>query len=289
MKLNKLVGTLLVVGMMFEATCASASPGLNELAVRSGFWSNQFPDTAILVEHLYYNSFDKVFDGGGNKVDVAKTKTTANFNRFVRPWHFGTQNEYQLLIEGILPFGNVSWESKGGNPAGHVSGLMDPMVYASFGWNNPAKTTHLQGALAVVTPFGNTDLTNNAWAVQPIIGFEQQFGMFMLDASLSYNFATNKLDGSGDHGKNYFEVNIIPSVNFGHGWDVFLQGDYTNYAESKTGGNNNNDAGYNTSLAMGINNWFRPNMQLGIKFEKDLTGKNTPASQGFNLRYVWIF
>jgi hypothetical protein len=285
-----LLGALTAVGMVVWAAAASATPGLMELAVRSGFWSNQFPDTTIMLQHLYYNTYDQVWDDSSDKVDVAKTKITANFTRLIRPWHFGAQKEYQFILEGILPLANVSFEKQGTNAAGHVSGMLDPMLYVAQGWNNAAKTTHVQAALVVRAPFGDTELTNNAWAYQPILAVQQHFGsMFSIDGSVSYQIETDNLDGSESRGKSYLEVNVIPSVNLGGGWDAFLQGDYTKYAESKTAGKGNSDDGYNTCLALGVNNWFRPNMQLGLKVEKDLSGKNTPASQGFNLRYLWIF
>lgn len=282
--------TACVIAVGFWAGAASASPGLMQLAVRSGFWSNQFPDTAIMLQHLYYNTYDEVWDGNGNKQDVAKTKITANFTRLIRPWHFGDEKQYQFILEAILPFANVSWEEEGATPSGHVSGMMDPMLYLSLGWNNPAKTTHVQGAVVAFVPVGDTDLSTDAWAFQPIVALQQHIGsMFQIDASLSYQIETKKLDGSDDKGRNYFEFNFIPSVKFGGGWDVFGQYDYVKYQESETAGRGNSDDGFNHCVALGINNWFRPNMQLGIKFEKDIDGENTPASQGFNMRFLWIF
>ena len=112
---------------------------------------------------------------------------------------------------------------------------------------------------------------------------------FQIDASLSYEMKTEQLNGSDFKGRNYFEFNVIPSFKFGSGWDVFAQYDFVNYEESETDGDGNGDDGFNHCLALGINNWFRPNMQLGIKFEQDIDGENTAQSQGFNLRYLWIF
>jgi hypothetical protein len=289
MKRTTLFGALTAIGVTLWAAGAGATPGLMQLAVRSGFWSNQFPDTAIMLQHLYYNTFDQVWDDNGDKTDVAETKITANFTRLIRPWHFGEQKQYQFILEGILPLANVSFKEHGTSAAGHVSGILDPMIYLSQGWNNMTKTTHLQAAVVVRAPWGNTELTNNAWAFQPILAIQQHFGKFSVDGSLSYQIETDTLDGSDNRGKNYLEVNLIPSVNLGRGWDVFAQGDYTKYAESKTAGRGNGDDGYNLCMALGVNNWFRPDMQLGLKFEKDLRGKNTPASQGFNLRYLWVF
>jgi len=287
MKRKNLIGAFTAVGMVLWAAAASATPGLMELAVRSGFWSNQFPDTTIMLQHLYYNTYDQVWDDGGDKQDVGKTKITANFTRLIRPWHFGDQKQYQFILEAILPFANVSFE---GEPTGgHVSGILDPMIYLAQGWNNPGKTTHVQAALVIRAPWGDTDLTNNAWAFQPILAVQQSFGMFSIDASASYQIETNTLEGDENRGRNYLELNFIPSFNLGGGWDVFMQGDYTKYMKSRTHGDSNDDAGYNVCAALGVNNWFRPNMQLGIKGEYDIKGKNTPASKGFNLRYLWIF
>ncbi|MBI5013969.1 MAG: transporter [Deltaproteobacteria bacterium] len=300
MKRKALMGAIAAAGLLASVGGAWASPGLMELAVRSGFWSNQFPDTTIMLQHLYYNQYDKAWDDGGDKQDtgIGKVKVTANFTRLIRPWHFGDQKQYQFILEAILPFANASWDGDTGVDAGFQSGMMDPMLYLAQGWNNADKTTHVQAALVVRFPFGNdTDrglgvplLATDAYAFQPILAIQQHFGsMFSVDGSLSYQIETKQLNGSENKGKNYFELNLIPSVNLGSGWDVFVQYDYVNYQKSQTGGEDNDDAGYNHCVALGVDNWFRPNMQLGLKFEQDVKGKNTAKSQGFNLRYLWIF
>lgn len=289
MNLKTRVRALTAIAMILWPAGAWAGPGLIELAVRSGFWTNQYPDKAIMLQHIYYNAFDQVRDDDGDEIDVAKTRLTANFTRLIRPWHFGDEKQYQVVLEAIVTYANLSFEKTVESPAGHVSGMMDPLLYTSVGWNNHEKTTHVQGAVITRAPLGNTDLTTDAWAFQPILALHQKLPkVFQFDGSLSYQLEADTLDGARNRGKDYLELNGIVASVFGP-TDVFVQGDYTKYEETRSGGVGNGDSGFNTLLAVGVNYYFRPNMQIGLKLEKDLTGKNTSASHGFNLRYLWIF
>ena len=273
---------LLIVGL---SSTAWGAPGILQTATRDGFFSNQFPDTLITLTHAYFYSADEFADSNGNKSDIDEVKVGLGLVRFIKPWHFGDHNQFQYILEGIVGQKDVSIEDTDVN----MSGITDPMIYTSMGWNNPQKTTHLQAALIAVFPFGDDELNGgDSYQLMPIIAFQQQFGSFWVDGSMGYYHFFDDLSSKLTSGRDYFEINMVPSYHVG-AWSFYLQGDYTITQESKLHGLNQNDDGYNFAMAGGVSWMFNSNMQLNLKYVKDIDGENELQGQGFNLRWLWIF
>jgi len=289
---RSIAGLLVGAICVFAAGSGWAFPGILQLASRSGFWANDFPDTAILLQHWYYYSADEMWDDGGDQIDINQTRINGSFTRLVRPWHFGADSQFQYVLEGIVPYYNISGEDDSATPADEsfaVSGVGDPMIYTSLGWNNPSKTTHLQGALIVNFPFGDEDvsLTDNAYAVMPLVAIEQRLGNVWLDASAGYWANFEDLRDNGNRNNDYFEVNGVVTYRFAKAW-IYLQADYTRYGESETDGKGNDDEGYNVMLAPAIGVAIRPAMTLDLKYGIDVDGESTMKGRSFNLRFLWV-
>lgn len=275
----------------FLGSTAWSTPGILQTATRDGFFSNQFPDTLILLTHTYFYSADEFADANGNKSDTADTKIGLGMARFIKPWHFGDNNQFQYILEGIVSQVNLSIEGTDYSSSINVSGIGNPMVYTSLGWNNLQKTTHLQAALIAACPWGDEDLKNpgeDSYQLMPLIAFQQQFGSFWIDGSMGYYHYFDDLGATSTSARDYFEINMIPSYHVGP-WSFYLQGDYTVRQESKVDGIGQNDDGYNFALGGGISWMFRPNMQLNLKYIKDIDGENELQGHGVNLRLMWIF
>lgn len=101
-----------------------------------------------------------------------------------------------------------------------------------------------------------------------------------------YNF--DDLSARDSSGKDYFEINVIPSYHIGS-VSLYVQGDYKITQESKLYGVDQDDDGYNYAIAPGFGWFFRPNMQMNLKYVVDLDGENELQGQGLNLRFLWIF
>lgn len=270
---------------------ASAAPGILQLATRDGFWNNQFPDKPIMLTHFYSYWADEFADSNGDTRDTDDTYVGLGILRLIKPWHFGDRNQFQYILEGILSVENLSIDT--GDSATDISesGLYDPMIYTSIGWNNESKTTHLQLGMIGVTSWGDDDLHgtgDNSYKLMPLVAVEQQFGNFWIDASMGYFHYFDDLSASDTHGKDYFEVNVIPSYHIG-AVSIYVQGDYKLTQQSELYGNNQNDDGFNFAVAPGIGWWFRPDMQLNLKYVVDVDGENELQGQGLNLRFAWIF
>ena len=269
-----------------------ANPGILQTATRDGFFSNQFPDTLIVLTHAYFYSADEYADANGNKSDIADTKVGLGMIRFVKPWHFGDNNQFQYILEGIMSQENIAIEGTDYASSINMSGICNPIIYTSLGWNNPQKTTHLQAALIAVFPWGDDDLHINtgddSYQLMPLIAFEQQFGAFWIDGSMGYYHYFDDLSDTSTSGRDYFEINLIPSYHVDT-WSFYLQGDYTILQESEVDGIDQNDDGYNFAIGGGVSWMFRPNMQLNLKYVQDIEGESVLQGQGFNIRLMWIF
>ncbi len=291
------LSSVLIVVLVLGGLRAWAGPGIIQLATRSGFWANDFPDGPIFLQHVYYYTFDQVWDRDGDEVDTPDAHVTATFSRLIGVTHFGDHKQFQYVIEGIVPFYNFSMEesSHGAHDNFSKSGIGHLLFYNSLGWNNPSKTTHLTAYLAAQLPVGDRDVMkvmgSNSWALLPGVSFQQRFGTFWVEGSMAYWFNCEDLD-SDAKGNDYFEFNIIATKHFTAPlpWWLYIQTDYTRYQQSDdVDGHGNHDDGYNWALAPGIGVAVRPNITIDVKYALDLDGKSTTKGQGVNLRILWKF
>jgi hypothetical protein len=292
-----MAGLLMTSSLLLTVCPAGAAPGIIQLATRSGFWGNDFPDGPMFLQHVYYYNFDEAWDDNGDEIDMPDSSVTATFSRLIGVSHFGADNQYQYVIEAIVPFYNFSMEgsSSSANNNLHQSGVGHPLIYNSVGWNNSSKTTHLTAYIAAQVPVGDSDIMdimgNNSWAMLPGFSMQQRFGTFLLEGSLAYWYNFEDLD-SDARGKDYFEANFIATKKFAatYPWWVYLQTDYTKYqASDDSEGHDRGDDGYNWAVAPGLGIAVRPNITIDLKYAIDIDGENTSKGQALNLRVLWKF
>lgn len=282
---------LLFLSLIFLISTAWANPGILQIATRDGFFNNQFPDRLISLVHVYNYWADELADGDGNTTDIDDTTVELGIVRLIKPWHFGDKKQYQYILEGIFSYENLTIEGADFASSTNASGVFNPMMYTSLGWNNTDQITHLQAALIAVFPWGDDDLKaagDNSYQLMPLLAFEQQFGNFWIDGSLGFYHYFDDRSSTDTTGKSYFEINLIPSYHIGP-WSIYLQGDYKVTRESQLDGVDLDDDGYNLAIAGGFSWMFRPDMQLNLKYVQDVDGENELQGQGFNLRWMWIF
>ena len=294
---RKFVTVAVFLFLVFSASSTWAFPGMLQLASRAGFWANDFPDTPILLQHFYNYQADRVRNADGNEVDVPTLHITATFTRLVRPWHFGDRNQFQYILEGIVPLYNISGEAgAGGQPAFTESGVGHPLIYTSVGWNNPNKTTHLQGSLIWQLPLGDNELMKalgegNNHSVMPLLALEQRMGNLWFDGSVGYWYNFEDL-ATKEKQRDYFEANGALSYRFSAplAWWAYVQSDYTWYREGKdAAGNGLGNDGFNWAVAPGLGAAIRPDMTLDLKYSMDVDGESTLSGDGLNLRLLWVF
>lgn len=116
----------------------------------------------------------------------------------------------------------------------------------------------------------------------------QTRSIFHIDASMGYFYYFDDLSANNTHGKHYFEINVIPSYHIGS-VSLYVQGDYTVTQASELYGVDQDNDGYNLAIGPGINWFFRPNMELNLKYVADVDGESELQGQGINLRFLWIF
>jgi len=292
-------GLVLCGSLVIGVGTAWSAPGLLQQATRSGFWGNDFPDGAMLIQHFYHYTSDEAWDGKGDKQKTQDTTIEASYTRLIRSWHSGDDNKYQYILEAIIPAFNVSIKesSSGAGDNFSVSGLGNPFIYGSVGWNNPSKTTHLQSFLLWQVPFGDDDLQKagvigNNHAIMPGVAAQYRFGNVWVEGSMGYQYNFEDLD-SDKKARDVFEFSPIVTYRFTSSakpWWVYLQGDYTKYMEGDDAqGNGLDNDGYNISVTPGIGFQFRPNMTLDVKYAMDVDGENTLKGNAINARFFWFF
>lgn len=292
-----LVGLYVVGFFTFGVYSAWAGPGLLQMATRPGFWANDFPEGPLLLQHLYCYQYDKTWDDDGHKQDSQDTTVTASFTRIINVKHFGEDNKFQYVVEGIVPLYNVSVEesSSGAGDNFSISGMGHPFIYNALGWNNPTKTTHLTGYVLAQIPLGDSDIMeamgSNSYALEPGIAMQQRLGNFWIEGTVGYMFNFEDIDSDAKAGDS-FEVNMIATQHFSatYPWWIYVQADYIHFLEDEDdNGNDLGNDGYNYTIAPGIGIAVRPTITLDIKYAMDIDGENTAKGQAINFRLLWKF
>lgn len=289
------IATLNILLFFALAVCSTpsalAAPGLQQIANVPGSWANDYPDTFMFIQNVYYYWADEFADNQGNYIDTNDTRVLMTISRFPKVWHFGDEKQFQCLLEGILIFKNISVKRGDPDTADSVSGLSDPGFYPGVGWNNRSKTTHLTVGCPIFFPVGDDKLRgigDDSYRVMPLIGWEQRIGNVWLDSVIAYFHYFDDLKDDDTHGRDYFECNVIVSYHI-RKWRLFLQGDYKKTEQSQYYGVHQNDDGYNIALGPGIAWIIKPNIELDLKYDADVDGKNELQGQGVNIQFLWVF
>lgn len=277
---RRLVSSVICGYLLLEANMAMAAPGILQLATRQGFWTNEFPDRFILLQHYRY--VDGEINTPGGKQDLTQH---LSLTRLIDSWHFGDRDQYQFVMQGVLPFTSLSV----GNT--NLNGLADPLTYTAFGWNNQDKTTALQLFTIMRYPFGDSTLTTDAFGNFTGLGIQQKWGKLHLDAAAGYWSEFDQQGASNTSGKSYWEANGVLSYKFTNKFSLYNQWDYKNTEESTVLGVDQNDDGHNLGTAIGFGYNITPTFQIDAKGYTDLDNKNEGIDEdiSFNVRFLLVF
>jgi hypothetical protein len=291
--------TLLIIISIFSLPAIGISaPGALHLVAGPGFWANDFPDRFIFLEHLYYYHASKEFDGDGHTKDIKDTNIVLSIHRFIKPWHFGENDKFQILTEGILmqyDYFNIHNDGKNSKTA-----MANPLLLSRLGWRNTENTTHLSIACAWQIPLGDEDLVKalnagnggNNHAIIPFATLEQRWNNFWLDASTAYWHNFEDLDSKAQV-QDYYEFNLALSYHFKKFKIPFLlyaQGDYVKYfAGDDIHGKDLHNKGHNFAAGPGIRFIFSPKVAVDVKYTRDIDGKNTLRGNSMNAFLEFIF
>jgi hypothetical protein len=275
-----------------------AAPGALHLVSGPGFWANDLPDRFIFLEHLYYYHAGKMFNGNGHTENIKDTNVVLSLHRFIKPWHFGENDKFQIVAEGILnqyDYFNIHNDGKNSKTA-----MANPIVLSRLGWRNTENTTHLSIACAWQIPLGDEDLVKalnggnggNNHAIIPFATYEQRWDNFWLDASTAYWHNFEDLDSNAQV-QDYYEFNLAFSYQF-HNFKIpiilYAQGDYVKYFEGENiHGIDLHNKGHNFAVGPGIRFLFSHRFAVDVKYTRDIEGKNTLRGDSLNTFIEFIF
>lgn len=285
MNRKKIVKSILC-SLLLMLSCGSsgvnAASGILQVVTRQGFWANDFSDDFLLLQHYYY------LEGDNNTATgTFDFEQHLGLSRLIKPWHFGENNQYQYIFEGIVPLTSKTRASSNGR----LSGLSDPFTYTSLGWNNPEKTDHVQLFSINRYPFGNENLSTDAYAIMPGVGYQHRWSEWLFDASFGYwkEFDT---EGTKDtKGKDYYNLNGVVSYHPDSKLSFYTQADYKDTNESEVGDVGQDNEGHNLGLAIGVGYAFSSSFQVDVKVYRDIDSRNEAIdeSTAINLRFFIEF
>lgn len=266
--------------LFYDSHVVFAEPGIVQVATRQGFWTNEFPDKLIILQHYRHVDGEINLPSGSENYQQHLSLT-----RFINTWHFGDDNQYQYLLQGVLPLTSFNF---GGTS---LSGMADPLIYTSIGWNNHAKTDHVTLFSITRVPFGDEELSTDAFANITGLAYERKWTRFMFEVSAGYWAEFDKEGTDTAKGKNYWEFNAIASYKWNSRFSFYNQWDYKITDESEVLGVKQDDDGYNYGTAIGVGYIVAPRFQIDAKAYTDLGNNDEQIEEDltFNIRFAVIF
>jgi len=276
------LAVIIAFQLSIGAGTASAEPGILQIATRKDFWSNQFPDSLFLLQHYRYVSGDIATPGGKQDFEQHLSLT-----RLINgSYRFGDKKQFQFVIQGVLPFTSATIGDDS------IGGFADPLTYTAVGWNDDEKKNHVQLFSIVRYPFGDNELTTDAFGNLTGLAYERIWDNgFQLDASTGYWIEFDRQGASNTSGKSYWNVNGIIGYNFSKKFSVYSQWDYKLTDESEINGIGQDDDGYNLGTALGATLNFPGPFQIDAKVYTDLNNDNEALDEdiSFNVRFFVLF
>lgn len=258
--------------------------------------------TALQLLHLQTSGYE-VYQNGTRASDQFNLNSTIEV---LLPVHYSTFMGMPSIVEGIIPFGEVTLDGAAvGNASLSTSGLADPTALVGF-W--PVSDDQSQTWLGVsgwlTAPLGEYDndrafnLGKNQWAMKLQAGVVKGFGKLIVEIIPSVEFYTD----NSDYGSNHQTLERDPTlaVETHVSYDMTstflfaLDHFYTRGGESTTLANSGTkttvDAETDSHAVQASSRLtLAANQFLNLTYRKDVKVENGPKANTFGVQYIFAF
>lgn len=246
-----------------------------------------FESFNAVAQYAYVQTDNMAFDSNGKRVSGPDTFTSVGFTKYVRFFTLKPLPDVGIAWEFLLP--EISVQKTGFS----ASGFGDPLTGFAV-WMKPSKisTAGVQTFLSI--PVGADAVSDKTWGSLTTIIGDVQLGNLNLDGQIGYIYKTDRHQTGVNDVKpgGTFHTNVRTGYRVQEYLEPFIAVDYQTTESSKdkaTGESINNSASNELSAGAGTMIHFSDSASLTMRYDYGIDGKNTPVTNAFHFKIVYIW
>jgi len=289
-KINKsaVVFMAIVAGIfMYSSTVIAAGIPLSVIGPHEYALPVNYDSFNAVAQYAYIQTDNMAFNAAGKRVAGPGTLTAVGFTKYVRFFTFKALPDVGFAWEYLQP--EISVQRAGVS----VSGLGDPLTGLAA-WIKPSKnsTLGLQSFLSI--PAGSDAVSDKTWGSLTTIIGDLQLGDVDIDGQLGYiHKSTRHQNGANDVDPgDTFHANLRVGYRAHQYLEPFFAADYQTTGRSTdlvTGAVVPDSASNEITCGGGVMVHFSDPLSLTMRYDYGLDGKNTPVTNAFLFKIVYIW
>lgn len=233
----------------------------------------------VFVEYATLQKTDRLWNAGGDKVEVGKSESLVALSKYVHFWTPESMPKLGIGWEIIVPKVGIRDRANGTSNGG----IADPITGPAL-WIKPAPNWTLGMDLFIQVPIGDKDVGGgDRWNVIGSFFWDGQFDKINYTANLGYNIPGKSSAGIKpgvtwytNHRLGYKVSDLVePYV----GLDYERQGSKVNV----------NPSNHEWAGSLGVMFHMFPHSHLAVHYSRGFGGESRPVSDNINLRWAYAF
>lgn len=278
---------MVVTVLVSSSTVVASGIPLNVVGPHEYALPVNYDSFNAVAQYAYVQTDNMAFDRTGKKVAGPGTFTTVGFTKYVRFFTFKSLPDVGFAWEVLLP--EISVQKQGVS----ASGFGDPLTGLAV-WVKPTKnsTLGLQSFLSI--PAGSDAVSDKTWGSLTTIVGDLQIGDVNVDGQAGYiHKSTRHQTGANDQDPgDTFHTNLRLGYRAHQYLEPFIATDYQttgSTTDAVTGTAVADSASNEFSCGGGLVVHFSNPLSLTMRYDYGLDGKNTPVTNAFHFKFVYVW
>lgn len=278
---------IVATSLVYASTVAASGIPLNVIGPHEYSLPVNYESFNAVAQYSYVQTDNMAFDNTGKRVGGPGTFTAVGFTKYVRFFTFKAVPDVGFAWEFLQP--EISVQKAGVS----ATGLGDPLTGLAA-WIKPSKnsTLGLQSFLSI--PVGSDAVSDKTWGSLTTIFGDLQLGDVDIDGQIGYiHKSTRHQTGANDVDPgDTFHTNLRLGSRAHQYLEPFLAVDYQttgSTTDQVTGTAVANSVSNELSCGGGLMVHFSDPLSLTMRYDYGVDGKNTPVTNAFHFKFVYIW
>ena len=278
----------MVVALLVHASTVVASGiPLNVVGPHEYALPVNYDSFNAVAQYAYVQTDNMAFDNTGKRVGGPGTFTAVGFTKYVRFFTFKSLPDVGFAWEFLLP--EISVQKQGVS----ASGFGDPLTGLAV-WVKPTKNSTLGVQSFLSIPAGSDAVSDKTWGSLTTIFGDLQMGDVDIDGQAGYiHKSTRYQSGANDLDPgDTFHANLRLGYRAHQYLEPFIAADYQTTGSTTdvvTGTTVLDSASNELSCGGGLMVHFSDPLSLTMRYDYGLDGKNTPVTNAFHFKFVYVW
>ncbi|ABQ28494.1 transporter [Geotalea uraniireducens] len=278
---------IVATSLVYASTVVASGIPLNVIGPHEYALPVNYESFNAVAQYSYVQTDNMAFDNTGKRVGGPGTFTAVGFTKYVRFFTFKAVPDVGFAWEFLQP--EISVQKAGVS----ATGFGDPLTGLAA-WIKPSKnsTLGLQSFLSI--PVGSDAVSDKTWGSLTTIFGDLQLGDVDIDGQIGYiHKSTRHQTGANDvNPGDTFHTNLRLGYRAHQYLEPFLAVDYQttgSTTDQVTGTAVANSVSNELSCGGGLMVHFSDPLSLTIRYDYGVDGKNTPVTNAFHFKFVYIW